>query len=98
MISEILTEVKAGVSHFTSGYRWTIQIKPKLLLICGIVCAVLSIAIVIGEVTMDLRPESNWLLKQVFVEWLQSAVTMNLLFLVLMGYFVYAIYYGLFNI
>ena len=82
----------------TKGYRWTIIIKPKLLAFLGIICAVLSISIVIGEVTMDLRPESNFILKRVFVDFLRSGLTVNLLFLVLMGYFVYAIYYGLFNI
>ena len=82
----------------TKGYRWTIIIKPKLLAILGIICAVLSVSIVIGEVTMDLRPESNFILKRVFVDFLRSGLTVNLLFLVLMGYFVYAIYYGLFNI
>jgi len=55
----------------------------------------LSIVIFLGEITINIWPESNDFLGTIFVTYLNSAF-LNAVVLTLMGYIVYSVLFGLF--
>ena len=69
---------------------------PKFHTFLGILTSSLSLVIFVLEITINIWPESNWIMGRVFVTYLNSAF-LNAVILTLMIYQVYLVLFALFR-